>query len=731
MIDLIADWPIIARHPATNPDSGAAPDNLSYLIYTSGSTGRPKGVAITHRSAAALVAWALTAFTPAQLGGVLAATSICFDLSVFEIFVPLSCGGTVILADNPLQLPELPAAQQVTLINSVPSALAELLRVDGIPASARTINMAGEQLPLHLVQQLYRQSSIQHVSNLYGPSEDTTYSTWAIMPRDLGTTPPIGRPIAGTQAYLLDQYGQPVPLGVAGELYLGGAGLARGYLGQPDLTAERFVPNPFSNERLEIGDWRLASRHSISNLQSPISDRLYKTGDLARHLPDGTIVFLGRVDQQVKLRGFRIELGEIETTLHQHAVVHDAVAAVREDTPGNKRLIAYIVPGDWRLEIGDSAPDNLQSPISNPPLSGEQVESWQQVFDTAYRAGAAQPDPTFNIAGWNSSYTGQPLPAEQMRAWVEHTVARIRALRPQRVLEIGCGTGLLLFRLAPDCVYYCGTDFSRAALEQLRPHLEQRDLAQVELLQRAADNFDGLAAGAFDVVVINSVAQYFPGVEYLLRVLEGAARLLAPGGAIFLGDLRSLPLLETFHTAVELHQAPPALPIAHLRQRVQRRLLQEQELTIDPAFFAALRRQLPQISSVDVQLKRGHDHNELTKFRYDVTLYIGPAAVDHAPSGVRDWSADGMTLAKLRQELAAGAPESLRITGIPNARTRGRRARRGAAGRPERTGQRGHAARNARGAPLTGADRPRRRMGTRHRVLLRRRHQLVQHGRLL
>ncbi|MBD2252590.1 non-ribosomal peptide synthetase [Nostoc parmelioides] len=303
------------------------PSNLAYIIYTSGTTGIPKGVAITHQSPVTLMYWAREIYSPAELTGVLASTSICFDLSVFEIFVPLSWGGCVILADNALQLPELPATVQVTLINTVPSAARELLRLNGIPATVQTVNLAGEPLPKSLVDELYQQSTIEKVYNLYGPSEDTTYSTFALIPRNSPQAPTIGKPIANTQVYILDQNLQPVPIGVPGEIYLSGAGLARGYWKRPELTAEKFI-----------------NQQSTVNSQQSTVNTLYKTGDRARYLPDGNIEYLGRFDHQVKLRGFRIELGEIEAVLNQHPEVTQAIAIVRNDTPEHSRLVAYVVP---------------------------------------------------------------------------------------------------------------------------------------------------------------------------------------------------------------------------------------------------------------------------------------------------------------------------------------------------------------------------------------------------
>jgi len=228
----------------------------------------------------------------------------------------------VILARDALQLPNLPAASEVTLINTVPSAIAELLRVKGIPTSVHTVNLAGEPLQKALLQQLYQLDHIQQVFNLYGPSEDTTYSTVALMQKRTSEIPSIGRPIAGTQIYLLDSQLNPVPPGAEGEIYISGAGLRRGYLNRQELTTEKFIHNPFSHEP---------------------GARLYKTGDLAVYLADGNLKFLGRIDHQVKIRGFRIELGEIETILTEHSVVRQVLVMAREDVPGNQRLVAYVV----------------------------------------------------------------------------------------------------------------------------------------------------------------------------------------------------------------------------------------------------------------------------------------------------------------------------------------------------------------------------------------------------
>jgi amino acid adenylation domain-containing protein len=313
----------ISRQDRQAPLSGAGGTNLAYVLFTSGSAGRPKGVAIEHRNAVAFLDWSRRSFSRDELAGVLASTSISFDLSVFELFVPLTVGGKCIIAENALHLPRLPATSNVTLLNSVPSALAELLRAGGIPPSLRTINLAGEPLTAALAAQIHELPRIDRLYNLYGPTETTTYSTMALVPTGSPTAPTIGRPIANTRVFVLDKKLQPVPIGVPGELHIGGLGVSRGYFGRPELTAERFIPDPFGGQR---------------------GGRLYKTGDLVRWQPTGELEFLGRLDHQVKVRGFRIELGEVEHWLVNHSSVQDAVALVREDRPGNKQLVAYVVP---------------------------------------------------------------------------------------------------------------------------------------------------------------------------------------------------------------------------------------------------------------------------------------------------------------------------------------------------------------------------------------------------
>ncbi len=302
---------------------GLSPKNLAYIIYTSGSTGKPKGVAIRHSNTSAMLHWANSTFSKSELSKVLASTSLNFDLSIFELFVPLCFGHQSIIVKSALTL--IDNALDVTLINTVPSAMNTLLEHDAVPDSVKTINLAGEPLAAQLVNCILKETQVTSVCNLYGPSEDTTYSTYTRFNQPINITPPIGKVISNSQGLILRESLTLVPYGVTGELYLTGEGLAKEYLNQPELTESSFIDNPYYKPG------------------QPLSyKKLYKTGDLVRYLADGNLDFIGRIDDQVKIRGFRIELGEVAHQLSHHSVVESATVLVKENGNGSKQLVAYL-----------------------------------------------------------------------------------------------------------------------------------------------------------------------------------------------------------------------------------------------------------------------------------------------------------------------------------------------------------------------------------------------------
>ncbi|MDJ1168163.1 amino acid adenylation domain-containing protein [Roseofilum sp. BLCC_M154] len=652
LVNLDNDWEKISQQSQDNPESDVNPENLAYIIYTSGSTGKPKGVQTTHRSVVNLLNSIAAEPGLSASDTMVAVTTISFDVSVPELYGPLTVGGKIIIvsrevAKDPAKLMESLKQQNATVMSATPATWRMLLDAGWTGSQQLKVISTGERLPRKLANPLLEKSA--SLWNLYGPTEITVWATlYRVEPGEGNVA--IGRPIANTQTYILDSDREPVPIGEPGELHIGGLGLARGYLNRPELTAEKFIPNPFS--------------------QDPNS-RLYKTGDLARYLPDGNIEYLGRIDHQVKVRGYRIELGEIETTLSQNPEVKQAIVEAREDVPNAKRLVAYIVPSSTTDE-------------QNPEEVSEQTQKWQKIWDEAYIQPDEAQDGSFHIGGWNDSYTGKDLDPEQVREWVEHTVERILGLQPNRLLEIGCGTGLLLFRIAPQCQYYYATDLSGEAIRYLEGQIGNQELAKsVMLRQSPADGLAEIVKENFDTAISNSVIQFFPSIDYLVQVIETAVSLVEPGGQIFLGDILSLPLLEAFHTSVQLYQASDSLSVTQLRHRIQDRLSREQRLIINPDFFIALKQHLPQISHVEIQLKRGHYQNELTRFRYDVVLHIGkktptptnPPVVLNWQQDSQDWGAreagqDNLTarFKTLKRLLQTSSPEILVVSSVPNAR---------------------------------------------------------------
>ncbi|BAY60049.1 amino acid adenylation [Calothrix brevissima NIES-22] len=352
VICLDTDWEIINQQSTEKPTAAVNPGNLAYIIYTSGSTGQPKGVMIPHMGIVNRLVWGIERYQLTPKDRVLQKTSFSFDVCVWEFFAPLLSGASLVMAkpnghQDPSYLVQVMKQQQITIADFVPAMLQLILEQPGLEAceALRYITCGGEALPKELRDRFFNRLQGVELHNCYGPTEVSIDATsWVCQPQSEVIS--IGRPIANQQIYILDNYLQPVPIGVSGELYVGGAGLSRGYLNRPDTTAEKFIPHPFSNEP---------------------GARLYKTGDLARYLPDGNIEFLGRLDEQVKIRGFRLELGEIAAVLRQYPGVAEAAVVVQNNTDNQafqKRLIAYLVPKEHQqLEFSASVGEDSLSEI--------------------------------------------------------------------------------------------------------------------------------------------------------------------------------------------------------------------------------------------------------------------------------------------------------------------------------------------------------------------------------
>ena len=620
------------------------------MIYTSGSTGAPKGVLVSHRGLINYLLWSIREYGVQRGNGSPVHSSIAFDLTVTSIFPALLSGKPVVLAAGAQNDVEnlgdvLLFRDSLSLVKLTPAHVEVLNSSLSAPQTqfkdrARALVIGGEALKYETLAPFRASAPETRLINEYGPTETVVgccvYEVRSDDPESGDV--PIGRPIANTRLYVLDGNLEPVPIGVPGELYIAGEGVARGYLRRSALTAGRFV----------------------ADLYGPPGARMYRSGDLARRRPDGVLEFLGRADQQLKVRGYRIEPGEIEAMLRRHERVADALVLAGGQA-GDKQLLGYAIA--------------RQSEAGEAQAQASQLEHWRQLYDSTY--GESGPGGDFNLAGWKSSYTGGPIPADEMRIWVEETILRIRDLRPRRVLEIGCGTGLLLTRLATACESYIGLDFSREVLSGLAAYLTQRnDLSHVVLRQGFAHELAFLADDSVDLVIVNSVAQYFPDVEYLLRVLAEAERVTGSGGHIFIGDVRSLPLLEAYHASVALNKAVHELhgtlavsvPLNDLRQRIELARQNEEELALDAEMFAELARRSRKIGRAEAALKAGDCDNELTRFRYDVILTLGVREKLAEPNHWLSWDEAGRWQQTLRRFLTLHPRESVGVRGLRDGR---------------------------------------------------------------
>ena len=414
--------------PLPHPPTG--PDDLAYVMFTSGSTGEPKGVMVPHRAVVRLVRDAdYVDLGPGETMLLLA--PLTFDATTLELWGPLLNGGRLAIApDGPLDPAELHAALERHAVTTLwlTSGLFHFLAERDLDAltTVRQLLSGGDVIsPTAVVRVLDHAPGCRFV-NGYGPTENTTFTCCHQV--DTASSRegaiPIGRPINGTNVVVVDDRLQPTPVGVPGELCIGGAGLSWGYLGDPRTTAERFVPNPYATEP---------------------GGRMYRSGDLVQWSSKGVLQFLGRRDRQLKIRGFRVEPGEIEAVLADHPAVAAAVVVAHQADEG-RRLAAYIVPAEGCGDIG-------------PEPGSDLLANWRELYDDLY-SGSAAGDARRDFRGWNSSITGAPIPRVEMEAWLDATVEPILAVRPRRVLEIGAGTGLLLFRIAPEVDSYVATDLS-------------------------------------------------------------------------------------------------------------------------------------------------------------------------------------------------------------------------------------------------------------------------------
>lgn len=630
----LRDKKVFMSMPTGNPGIKVEDDQAIYMIYTSGSTGKPKGTINVHSGLRNRILWGQQQYQMQPEDRQLQKTPFCFDVSCSEIFWALTVGACLVIAKpeghkDVDYLIDIINAEQITMSHFVPSILKLFLENPRVmqAKSLKKVFCSGEALPYRLKEQFFNTFNAD-LYNLYGPTEASVeVSSYDCSERLDKEIIPIGKPISNVQLYVLDEWMNPVPYNVSGELYISGVNLARGYYKREELTRDKFIPNPFSKYA---------------------KSRMYKTGDVVKLLPDGNISFIGRGDNQVKIRGLRIELGEIEKVIQSHPSVKDNVVLAREGSH-DVRLVSYIVR-DESYQKQDVMDD-----------SKEQVTQWESIFDNAYtREEETIQDFSLNTISWNSSYTGEKINSSEMEEWLADSVDIIRNLKPKKVLEIGCGTGMILFKIAPVCEEYVGIDLSRIGLDYIERNLN--DSMNVRLYQKSADELGELTDEKFDMIILNSVIQYFPNGEYLHQVITNLLGMLHTEGNLFIGDVRSLPLLRSYHTSVELYKAPDELTIPELQERIKSSIASENELLVDSKYFLSLKDSEEQVRNVSILPKRTRYENEMSKFRYQVV--IGTKEVDTLERAVKlSWN-DHQTEWNLEQLLHHGTEEFILINDI-------------------------------------------------------------------
>ncbi|MEO6231488.1 MAG: amino acid adenylation domain-containing protein [Ferruginibacter sp.] len=585
-----------SNQPTHNLNSVVIPGQLANVIYTSGSTGKPKGVMIEHKGLVNLVEWHNKAFNVSGSSNSTIMAGVGFDAFGWEIWPYLSIGASLLIIDDdtrlsPSKLLNLFNQYQITHSFVATALVQEFIQVSkNKTQSLQFLLTGGDKLSSINIEGV----SYKLVNN-YGPTENSVVSTsYQVQANNKESTPPIGAPIANSAIYILNKNDGLVPIGVAGELCISGAGLARGYLNRIQLTEEKFITNPFVTQE---------------------GVKMYQTGDIGRWLADGNIEYLGRKDEQVKIRGYRIELGEIENVLQQSGLVSQAIVLTTEINEGDKRLLGYFVP-DWEVVK-----------TKELELYRSQIAGWKELYENEYAQteGEVDVDVEFNIIGWNDSFTKEAIPADQMAEWVKDIVEVILSKQPQHVLEIGSGTGLIYYQLAGKLKKYIGTDFSKSSISQIAQRVSKaaRNYGDTELQVCAAHEITLKENEQIDTVILNSIVQYFPGEDYMSTVIQKGISILKGNGRIIIGDVRDNRLLKFFKGRLHLLKTQQSASVKEFNWAVEQETLNEEELCFSPEYFYNLASVYPQITHIDIQWKQSDFINELTLYRYTVIIYVG------------------------------------------------------------------------------------------------------------
>ncbi len=613
-------------------------NSLAYVIYTSGSTGNPKGVQILHSS---LTNFLLSMQKTPGLNAndnLLALTTLSFDISGLEIFLPLICGAKITIASREdardgNELLKKIRKEKVTVVQATPSTWKMLVDSGWNEKLNIKALCGGEALSKDLADKLL--DRVSELWNMYGPTETTIWSSCAKLTKE--DVIHIGKPIANTQFYIVDKDMKFCPPGVAGELLIGGAGLSTGYLNRDELNSEKFIPNPFDKEK---------------------KSKVYRTGDLVKLNSKLQIEFLGRIDSQVKIRGYRIELEEIESVIKQNEFVKDCAVVVK-DINSDKKIIAYVIP-DTNFN-------------SYPDFSKDVMQRWQQEWEFLYKeaqkntvvSGDNDIDRNVTAALTND----KKLLQDAYDEWLSHTLETIKLLKPKKILEIGTGGGQILKEIAKGCEYFVATDFSETSIKAFKDYIDKNSdkYPPHKLFVLPAESELPIDGEKFDTIIINSVIQYFPDVDYLLRVIKNSIKYLSENGCIYIGDVQGFSLLKNFHINDQIKHINDNTTVGNLKAIVKNRVDNEQELVVDPYFFYSLIEKIKEIGLIKAKPRRGKINNETTLYHYDVFIFKSENSVNKSVYEI-EWNPDSINPEKLVKSLNNDEFNLIRIKNIFNKR---------------------------------------------------------------
>jgi amino acid adenylation domain-containing protein len=629
--------------------------DVAFVGFTSGSSGPPKAVLVPQHALARRLKANDTVVAPLYAGDRAAHLyTMNYDGGLLTLFWPLCTGATVVmmpleLLGNASDLARALARQRITVLDAIPPVLSDLFGQpwpQGETSSLRLVITGGEACPADLPAKVLAWDDVRF-ANQYGPCEGViNATTWVTDRRAASQVPNIGRPLPDTDIYIVDRDGSPSAIGMEGEILIGGPALADGYFGAPDLTAAKFIdadPNFEGTPR-----------------------RVYRTGDLGRWTADGDIEFLGRLDRQVQIRAMRSDPGEVEAILKTCDDVADCHVAVAGEFPAHY-FVAYVVPRDLTQGAAQLAE------LAHDPTHLQRLHDWEGLFESIYHPDFSRPaGPGMDFMGWNDSATGEPIDPAEMQAWLNATLANVRAWPfPERphVLEIGAGAGLVALAMARDAASYLATDISARALARLQQLASALPPSCLECRLLSATDLAQLGERQFDLIILNSVVQYFPSADYLRAVLADCAAKLRPGGRVFLGDVRDTRLARRCHQEIAQRRYGGHLEPERLACLSVEAELLDEELNIAPEFFSALTAGAFGTWQPVPMLKLDAGSSEMVRYRYDVWLTLEPPFTDTVAENPV-MVTPGARLPELEQYLRAAHSQALPWCAIPNARLR-------------------------------------------------------------